>query len=262
MTNTHAMTRRYAKGNLFSQFSGVILRPVTFFGNLPPLSATRQWLWMAVVIVAGMGAVQFSVNTDPARSTVDTWSMVLVLVAGQVAVWFLLTCLLALVSMFNGQRPRFGVNLQIAVWSFAPFVLMAGLQLFYIATGGAIHSAGLSRLIIHLPAYTEANLTTQQIMLAFASNLTIFGLWQVVLLMVGARQALQGKRSVIVLVALIWVVLMTALPVITGTVREPQDVPASGAPGGFPGDFPPEGFPGELPPGEFFDDFPPMMDEF
>lgn len=288
-------------GGLISQISMVLLRPGGFFHALPPIKLTRQWVWVAILILAlsGYSAVRqesspdANGNTDgntdmmPPNMGFDSglggesmfggvpemsgqattnetgsksdpsqaWATGLIAASILVLEWLALAVILSEVSMLNSSRPRFGKNLQIAIWASVPLGLMAALQLLYIAVGGKVGVEGLSGLLSEWEGYNDLTKFQRSLVLSFASRLTLFWLWTLLLVYFGARYSLHGKwlASLIALVA--WVIVLVLIPVLTGDI-EAED-PATDDVNSdtlFPDD---SNFsPNDLFPEEFFPDFP------
>jgi hypothetical protein len=196
----------------------------------------------------GGGEIPFDPGIPPSNpgavSTADvstTWTTALLASAAIVIGWFVLTVILSEVTLFNGRAPSLGQNLQVAIWATIPFALMAGLQLIYYAAGGQPRADGLSGLLSEWNAYTSLPDFWQSVILSLTSRLTLFWLWSLILIYIGARNALRGKRWASAIVVVVWAVLLVVVPVVTGTVKAPEDnvpdilSPDSGIPG--TGDF-------------------------
>lgn len=143
--------------------------------------------------------------------------------------WLILAVLLIEVSLFNGRLPQLGMNFQIAIWSSAPLMLMAILQLLYYSAGGMPGGAGLSGLLPEIQGLTEQPPLIQALALSLASNFTLFWLWSLVLVYFGARFALRGKRLAALIVVLFWVVVQVLVPVLTGAIPLPEAAPIEDA---------------------------------
>lgn len=260
---------------LVSQVSTSILQPGYFFRTLPPMADTRQWLWVAVLILAltGMSAVRqeglknggssggftappvdFSspptdgsgggdgglfggpppdfggAPTDPTGggggaatgNISDNLTTALINGAGILLGWVVLAVLLCEVSLFNGQMPSFGQNLQVAIWTSVPIAVMAGIQLIYFAGSGPLREPGISGLLQYWKGYETLSSFLQSLVLSFTTQLTIFWIWSLVLIYVGGRNALQGKRWAVMIVVIAWAVLTVVAPVITGAIAVPE----------------------------------------
>lgn len=166
-----------------------------------------------------------------------TWTTALLAGTTVIIGWFVLTVILSEVTLFNGRAPSLGQNFQIAVWASIPFALMAGLQLIYFAAGGKVGGAGLSGLLSEWAGYDTLPSFWRSIVLSLTSRLTLFWVWSLILIYVGARNSLQGKRWASVLVVVVWATLLVVVPVVTGTVKateiiDVESLPELQTPGG------------------------------
>ena len=286
---------------LIAQVVTLLLQPGVFFRTLPAFESSRQWLLVAVVILAligqmairqsemaaseaaagpdtmtppdmldprmGGGAVSGdfgglppdmgmpidsgapggAVPTNTGVST--TWTTALIAGGSLVAAWLLQALLLSEVTLFNGRAPRLGLNLQVAVYASVPLALMTGLQALYYSAGGDMGEPGLTGLVTEWTGFTHQTPFAQALLVSLASRLTLFWLWGLLLLYVGARQALRGRWWASALVVFAWVAIVVVTPVLSGAVTAPpvEDViPAGDLPGMDGGlDLPLEGRPGE-----------------
>jgi hypothetical protein len=263
--------------SLWGQVWNVALQPNTFFLALPQApSSSRQWFWVAVLILAlngfsavrqadlasggggstaapiiqqpsdfsgqgglsGGGAIQpggfpgASVpdlgavpSTDSSGSTSDissTWVTALISATTILVGWFILAVILCEVPLFNGVRPSFNTNLQIAIWTTVPLGIMAGIQVIYMAGGGRITADGISGLLAHWKGYDELSPFIRSVLLSLTSRLTIFWLWSLVLIYIGGRNALNGRVWAVALVVVIWVLILVFVPVLTGAIAAPS----------------------------------------
>lgn len=151
-------------------------------------------------------------SADSAINTSTKWEMALVAGAGMVFIWFAQAVVLSQVSLFKGRAPVWSDNLQIVIWAAVPLGLMALFQMFFRWTGGEIGQAGLSGLLIERAFYQEANPFLQSVLKALASNLTLFWVWSMVLIYVGARHVLGGQPIASALAVVMWVVVLVAIP--------------------------------------------------
>jgi hypothetical protein len=178
----------------------------------------------------------------------ETWTLVILTAALTLVAWLVLTLLLALVSLFGGRRPRFGANLQIAIWSTVPFALMSVLGALYVASGGQVLSAGLTRLVWDQEAVQTAPDAVRLLIVALFANITVFGIWHLIVAAIGARVALRGRLWAIVIVLLLWVAVTTVAPVVLDRVPVPVEPTPEVVPGddfgGLPGDMPGGGIDG------------------
>lgn len=264
----YQLARQVRPRSLWGQILTITLQPGYFFLTMPSAGDSRQWFWVAVLILGlvGFSAVRQesikqpvtspitappidfgspttdlgaggpggfpgilgdggadvpvpSVNTPASTGEVSSTLTTALIAASQILLgWFILAILLCEVSLFNGNRPVFSHNLQIAIWTTVPLGLMAGLQVIYYSAGGGVGQAGLSGLLSNWKAYAELPSFLKSIILVFAFNLTVFWLWSLVLIYRGGRNALNGKRWSVMLVVIVWVLILTVTPVITGTI--------------------------------------------
>ncbi len=259
--------------SLWGQVWTVALQPNGFFLALPQTpSSSRQWFWVAVLILAlnGFSAVRqdalinggdvsqtpsipqsspgdFSGNpagggfptgpsggsgfdlgtntpTDTGSTTSDissTWVTALISGTSILLGWFVLALILCEVPLFNGVRPSFGQNLQIAIWTTVPLGIMAGLQVIYFAAGGKVGAGGISGLLDYWKGYNDLSPILRSILLSLTSRLTVFWLWTLVLVYIGGRKALDGKVWAVGIVVVVWVLILVLVPVLTGAITAP-----------------------------------------
>ena len=261
-------------GSWWNQMWAVLLQPARFFRALPTALDTRQWVWMALIILilTGISAARaesiqnesaspldappidvgpvpgdpFSeappedfgggpvAAGDPAGSSTDvadSWTTALIASSNIVVVWLLLTILLCEVSLARGVKPRLSHNLQIAVWASVPLGLMTGLQLIYYAAGGKGGEPGLAGLLPEWERYTELSRGQRSLVLSAATRTTLFSLWGLLLVYLGARHTLRGAAWAALAAVIITAVLVVAIPVAAGTIKAPEDEVES-VPGG------------------------------
>lgn len=144
---------------------------------------------------------------SPIGDPTAQWMAVLKTVGAQIVKWGALAWLLALVPAFNGQKSRLKKHIQIAVWSSIPLALMSVLQLAFMNVGGKIASPGFTGFLAELPAFNQQNIYLQSFIHGIASQLTLFWLWSLGLLYLGAKITLHGKRPIVTMVIVIWIVL-------------------------------------------------------
>lgn len=229
----------------FSQLGMLLFQPRAFFRAYVPAQRGRRWLWVAMLILAvlafnavqrseqssapaggvdmppvdmpaGPGGMPFDMPFPPesaappanAASPAGTWMTALTAAGSQIVQWFVLALLLAEVTMFNGRAPRLGTNLQIAVWASLPLALMAAVQMLFIAGGGSIGRPGLSGFLESWDTFAGLNIYLRSFVHGLASQFTLFWLWSLILLYIGARQSLRGKRPAVLLVIAMWVVVL------------------------------------------------------
>jgi hypothetical protein len=167
----------------------------------------------------------------PAASLDRTLTTALVAVGGVLGVWGAQALLLALVPMLGGRAPRVGRGLQVAVWAGVPLALTSVLQLAYTAAGGAGGAAGLSLALRYWEAYPAFSPLVQALLHSAAAQCTLFGLWSVLLLAVGARHGLRGRSWAVVLVIALWLCAAVLAPVAVGSIGPAENVFAPSAEG-------------------------------
>jgi hypothetical protein len=151
----------------------------------------------------------------PAPDVSKTVMTALLAATGVLVAWFIQALVLSEVTLINGTRPGFGLNLQIAIWASVPLALMLVIQQLYFAAGGKPGMMGISLVLERwagfqtLPAFSQTVLTT------VASNFTLFWLWNLGLLYIGGRIALSGKRAAVTLVVVAWVLISVLVPALT-----------------------------------------------
>lgn len=184
---------------------------------------------LLVLALTGFAAVQrksMETVVDPfavaPSGAADSWTTALVAASVVVISWLAQALLLCEVSLLNGKMPQFGLNLRITIWSSLPLGLMALLQLIYYAAGGLSGAPGISGVLTIQPFYMEQSATVQALLLALASQLTLFWLWNLALLYLGGRHALNGKRLAALLVIVAWVLLLILIPVVAN--QQPSSV--------------------------------------
>lgn len=194
---------------------------------------------------AGPEAAESAAESDP----VADWTTALIAASNIVVVWIIVILLLAVVTLLRGVPPRWGHNVQIAIWASVPLGLMAALQLIYFFAGGKSGEPGMAGLLPEWDAYADLTRSQQALALSFASRLTLFSLWSVALVYLGGRHTLRGPWLVVVIVTLALVALVVAIPVVAGTIEAPEEEAPPVQPGELMG---PDMMPGELPPGAEF----------
>ncbi|MCC6617108.1 MAG: hypothetical protein IT320_26785 [Anaerolineae bacterium] len=199
--------------SFLSDVGQAMMQPRTFFMGL---RQSPVWGMAALVIVAliTLAEVQALGSASP-TTPVDTWATALVAIARVVFTWILQAILLSEVSLFNGIAPQWGLNWRVAVWASLPLGFMAALQMLYRSGGGVIGEPGLAGFLPELPWFETLPMLLQQILRALSSNLTLFWLWHLLLLYLGARFALKGRTWAAILVVVMWVIIVVMLPVIT-----------------------------------------------
>lgn len=161
-------------------------------------------------------------GTPASANIADTLTTAIIGASGMIVAWFGLMFILSLVSMARGLPPSFGINLQIAIWASAPLLVMAVLQLLYYSAGGSVGQEGIAGVLSALPNYDTLPPVVRDILYALFARLTIFWVWMLILIYLGARFALHGSRIVAAFVVVIWAVLLVFLPVASGQAKAPQ----------------------------------------
>jgi hypothetical protein len=191
--------------------------------NLNTLNATSSTTANGTTATAGTAATRTTNSAAAATNTTATLSSDTILMNGLIAIcgvlvmWAGQTVVLSLVTMLRGYSPQFGKSLQIAVWASIPLALMLLLRYAHFASGGSGGSLGLSLLLNNWSGYSQLTEIVQRILAVFTSNLTLFWLWNVVLLYLGARFALGGRRIAVALIIAIWIAAATIVPALTTT---------------------------------------------
>jgi hypothetical protein len=190
------------------------------------------------VIPGGGGDIPSDVGVPPAAPTTggeadvtSTWTTALLTASSIILGWLVLSILLSEVSLFNGRAPMIGQNLQIAIWASIPLGLMAVLQLVFYAAGGEVGATGVSGVLAEWEAYKSMSPLVQSLILSFTSRLTLFWLWSLILIYVGARNTLQGKWFASAIVVVAWMLLLVVMPVVTGTIKAPEAAAENVIPG-------------------------------
>ncbi len=237
---------------LFASIRMALLQPILFFRTLSvPQPDSRQWLWMAIalLLVAGIVAIRqeeiragsrptapvdgggdptlppptggepaSSTAVDPARNLTTA----LIGGAGLVVGWLVVMVLLAVVSLARGLPPALGLNLQVAIWASTPFLLMGIGQLLWYGSGGSVGAAGISGLLPEaIQGFDTWPPFARDFVYSLFSHLTIFWLWGLALLYVGARYALRGSRVTASFVVTIWFLLSILVPIASGVSKAP-----------------------------------------
>jgi hypothetical protein len=162
----------------------------------------------------------------PTADVSQTWTTALLAASHVVLGWAVLSVLLSEVTLFNGRAPELGLNMRLAVWATVPLGLMAALQLIFFAAGGKPGEPGLVGLLSEWEGYATLPLFAKSLVLSLASRLTLFWVWSLVLVTIGARRALEGKPWAVALVVAAWAVVLVVAPVVTGAVKA-EEAPIS-----------------------------------
>jgi hypothetical protein len=173
-------------------------------------------------------------DTASARSITETTIIALIAASSLVLAWLLQAFVLLPVPMFNGYAPSLARNIQVVVWASVPLGLLALIQLIYYAVGGSVGDIGVSILLERWAAYATLPPFLQALLHSLSLHLTLFWLWSLILLYVGARNALGGRWWAAALIWLIWLTLVLLIPVMTGAVQPlevaPVDASSADAP--------------------------------
>ncbi|NPV68407.1 MAG: hypothetical protein HPY64_14790 [Anaerolineae bacterium] len=236
---TYADYRSARRRSVWQQIGAVLLSPGAFFRALPPLGKTRQWLWVALLIllltgvsavqqqggaataesgpVAVPGAVELSGDTGGADVSAR-WTAALIAASGLIVTWLLQALILGEASLLAGSAPSFSQNLHIVIWASVPLGLMAALQIIYMLAGGTIGQPGLAGLVAVLPGYADLPALLRAILTALAARLTLFWLWGLALTYLGLRHALGVPRWAAAVSVGLWVGLAILAPVVMGAL--------------------------------------------
>lgn len=237
-----------------------LLQPILFFRTLSaPQPDSRQWLWMAILLllVAGIVAIRQEEiragsttppidgggggipggipggdptipppdgGASPATTTDPAQNLTTALIggAGLVVGWGVIMVLLTIVSLARGLPPVLGLNLQIAIWASTPLLLMGVGQLLWYGNGGTIGAAGISGLLPEaIQGFNDWPPFARDFVYSLFSHLTFFWLWGLALIYLGARYALRGSRVAAVFVVAIWFLLSILVPIASGVSKAP-----------------------------------------
>lgn len=94
------------------------------------------------------------------------------------------------------------MNLQIAVWASTPLALMAGLQLLYLNAGGVVGQPGISGMFAESPNLSPF---IRSLTHSLTAQVTVFWIWSLILLYMGARYTLNGRWWACLLAVVMWV---------------------------------------------------------
>ena len=189
--------------------------------NLSALSATSSTTAGSTTTAAttstGTANTAAAATTTAAVSSDTTLMTGLLAVCGVLVMWAGQTTALSLVTMLRGYAPQVGKCLQIAVWASLPLALMLVLRYAHFASGGSGGSLGISLLLTSWSGYSTLPTIVQRILAVFTSNFTLFWLWNLLLIYLGARFALGGRRIAVALIVAIWIVAATIVPALATT---------------------------------------------
>jgi hypothetical protein len=220
---TGRFTRRRQPSSFFGRLQQVLFHPVAFFQQLPLVEQSRHWLWVAILVLGliGYSAVrQQTGDIAVMNPTGETDALVIALqaIAPMVLVYFALTILLSLVSMLRGQPPDISLNLRIAIWASVPFGIMAIIQLARLFAGYTITAQGISGIFTDAQGWHTLDETLQRLIINTTRHITVFGLWHLVLLWLGARHSLRGKWWAILLLIVVWILVVILVPTVFDTL--------------------------------------------
>lgn len=270
------LTEQITRRSLVNQIGTALMQPANFYRTLPASHASRQWVWVGLLILAlvGFSAVRYDALKTAETTATDTgtpidgeipidagggkgggggidfggipsdvggtptetteteatpeeitakWSIALEAAGEIVLQWIIISILLIEVSLLRGRKPRMGHNWQIAIYSSLPLALMAALQLAYYYAGGKVGEEGLSGLIDQWKGYADLSEFQKNVAYSLSTRLTLFWLWSLSLLYLGARYGLKGRTWSATLVVLIWAGVLVVGPVAAGWVEAPKD---------------------------------------
>ena len=161
-----------------------------------------------------------------AEEDISQPTMTAVLAGGSIVLaWLVQAIVLSEVSLLNGKAPHLGRNLQIAVWATVPLGVLAALQLLYYGAGGQGGAMGLTLLLEDWTWYQAQSDVLKAIIYSLAGKTTLFWLWSLLLLYLGARHALRGYAITAFLAVAIWVIIVVLAPVLTGAITAPEQAP-------------------------------------
>lgn len=220
--------QRNRRRGVWSQIGAVLLHPVAFFRGLPPLGQTRQWLWVALIILAlvGFSAVEQQNGIAPgaapalpgdlssSNNVTDTWTAALTAASGVIVQWLLMGILFMEASLLSGQRPSYSAGLHIAIWASIPLGIMAALQIVYMLAGGSISAPGVAGVVAIVPGYGALPSLLRATLDGLAGQFTLFWLWSLVLIYTGLRHTLQTRWAAALFTVLTWAGLVVLVPVI------------------------------------------------
>lgn len=167
-------------------------------------------------------------SLDGSHDITDTLITALIAASQILTGWLVLAILLSEVSFFNSTMPKLGLNIRIAVWATVPMGVMAGIQLIYFAAGGKPGAAGISGLLGLWQDYANFPVMTRRLLLSISSQITLFWVWSLFLLYIGARSSLRGKWWTSLIVVVAWVVILVVFPVFTDMISMPEQTVSMG----------------------------------
>lgn len=165
-------------------------------------------------------------DTAANASITQTTVTALIAAASVVLAWVLQSIVLIPAPMFSGAPPNLARNVQVAVWASVPLGLLALIQLVYYTLGGEVGQIGVSILLERWEGYAALPTLAQAVLHSLSLHLTLFWLWSLLLLFIGARRALNGSWWAVAMLLVIWIAFVLLLPVLTGAI-EPMDTTAT-----------------------------------
>lgn len=213
---------RRSSDSLWRSLQDVLLHPVAFFRQLPDRSG-RTWLWagLLILLLVGISGVRQVMPQGDDMAFSDQLVTGLLSAGPVLLAWVGLMLVLSLIPMLRGSAPSFALNWRVAVWASTPFVLLALAQIGYIALGETIAGPGITPVLPEIPGYDDLDPATQTLLESAASQITLFGLWQVILLVIAGRNSLNGSWWAVLLTLLVWVGLALWLPGVVEILSNP-----------------------------------------
>ena len=216
MSNRSLMRYRKPKG-LFGRIQQLILQPILFFQTLPEAGESRSWLWAALLTLLLLGYAVVRNDTLLAENSgiendVQTQLVLALSAAGAIVLgWIVQMLFLALVTMLQGQKPIWSLNLRIVIWASIPLLLMAIVQIAYMMIGGRL----LDMASLADDALSSATPDNVFILLThFFRQLTIFNLWRMVLFYLGATHSLNGSKWLAALLTVLSFISLFLIPTV------------------------------------------------
>lgn len=159
-------------------------------------------------------------ETGTNSNTTAQVTTALIASVGALSVWLGQAICLLLVT-FASRAPSLGRALQVAVWASLPYALMMGAQWAFRSAGGTASEAGLSALLTMWEGYADLPEVVQLLTKSVLVHTTLFSLWNVYLLWLGARKALKGNPFVVAFALGIWLSVAVLVPIVSGQVSLP-----------------------------------------
>jgi hypothetical protein len=135
-----------------------------------------------------------------------SWVLALRAAANVVLEWLILSLILSLVPMLHGRPPQWARAWRVAVWASLPLGFLLLLQWVYASVGGTLGKAGLSGLLELWDGYASAPPLLQSLLMVLATKLTLFWLWSLWLVSLGARHTLKGNSASALLAVCLWLI--------------------------------------------------------